>query len=439
MNVPSEHDYIDKCKLLIECRLEWADNLEWKNRDYEYLSELIFEKTRISISVSTLKRIWQNNKHRIPHVSTLNALARFLDYENWHDFKNRLKNEIKPVENPEVIVKQKKKIGFLVIMITISFVVIISIAFYLFQKQMNNKKHTLNFDPDDIVFTSRKTVTSGLPNSVVFYYDISKADFDSAFIQQDWDKRKRQKISKDGHYHTSIYYYPQYYEAKLVLHDSIVKRFPFHITTEGWMALYEKSFLNGIPIYFKNIDIVKGNRLFVSMEDLEMNKIENDKDFFISFYNARDFGEVYCNNFSLESEIKNDPKDGGLTCQFAGITVMGENGMMLATFSDPGCTSELELVFSDYILNGSNSDLSAFGTDLSQWRNIKYEVNDKNVTIYIDHKEVSHFSYKKDIGKLVGIAYHFYGCGSVRMSKLYNKDDQLVYEEQFDNRYKSTK
>ena len=61
--------------------------------------------------------------------------------------------------------------------------VVIGIAFYVIQKQINKNKHTLTFDPDDIVFTSKKTVTTGLPNSVVFYYDISKANFDGAFLR----------------------------------------------------------------------------------------------------------------------------------------------------------------------------------------------------------------------------------------------------------------
>jgi hypothetical protein len=197
------------------------------------------------------------------------------------------------------------------------------------------------------------------------------------------------------------------------------------------VAVYEKRLLQGMPVYFKNIDIVKDDRLFVSMEDLKLNKIENDKDFFISFYNVKDFGEVYCDNFSLESEIKNDPKDGGLTCQLTGISITGENGTMTATFSDPGCVSELELKFSDYLLNGTNADLSAFGTDLTHWRNIKYVVVDKNVRITIDQKEVYRFTYKKDIGRITGISYHFYGCGSVRKSKLYGGKDLLIYEELF--------
>jgi len=101
MNYPTEHSFIEKIKHLVECRLEWVGSSEWKNRDYEYLSELIFEKTRISISVSTLKRIWHNDRLRTPHNSTLDALALFLDYENWNDFKSKLRNEIKPASKED--------------------------------------------------------------------------------------------------------------------------------------------------------------------------------------------------------------------------------------------------------------------------------------------------------------------------------------------------
>ena len=96
-----------------------------------------------------------------------------------------------------------------------------------------------------------------MPNTVVFHYDISKVNFDSAFIQQDWDERRRVKISKENNYHTSIYYYPGYYTAKLVINDEVVKEHPLFISTEGWMAAYLKDLNQDIPVYLKNIDLIK--------------------------------------------------------------------------------------------------------------------------------------------------------------------------------------
>jgi hypothetical protein len=432
MFIPSEHDYIEKLKHLTKCRLEWVESTEWKNRDFEYLSELIFEKTKISISVSTLKRIWKNDESRIPHVSTLNALALFLDYENWNEFKTKLKSEIKPLVSSEEPILQKKKTFYVPAVITISGLIILSIL--LFSLTSKKDKKTVSpkkIDEKQIVFTSKKTVSSGLPNTVVFNYDISKIDFDSAFIQQDWDNRKRKEILKENQYHTCIYYYPGFYTAKLAINDQVVKEFPLFITTDGWMAVYKKEYYQEIPIYLKNINLVKNKCLHVSVEDLKSNKIENDKDFLIGFYNARDFGQVYCDSFSFETEVKNDPRDGGLTCQYASVNVQGQMGNMTATFCDKGCTSELFLSFGDVYLEGSKNDLSAFGTDLTNWRKIKYQVVNKNVSISIDGKEIYQLKYERDMGKIIGINYHFYGCGSVKSARLYDKSGVLVYEEGF--------
>jgi len=431
MFIPTEHDFIEKLKHLTECRLEWVESTEWKNRDFEYLSELIFEKTKISISISTLKRIWKNDESRIPHVSTLNALSLFLDYGNWNEFKTKLKNEINPLISSEEPVRQKKK-KFLPAIIAISGIIILSILlFSLTNKKERKAVSPIKIDDKEIVFTSKKTVSSGLPNTVVFNYDISKIDFDSAFIQQDWDKRKKKNILKENQYHTCIYYYPGYYTAKLTINDKVVKEFPLFITTNGWMAVYKKEYYQDVPIYLKNINLVKDKRLYVSVEDLKSNKIENDKDFLIGFYNARDFGQVYCDSFSFETEIKNDPRDGGLTCQYASVNVQGQMGNMTATFCDKGCTSELFLRFGNVYLEGSKNDLSAFGTDITNWRKIKYQVINKNVSIYIDGKEIYKLKYERDMGKVIGINYHFYGCGSVKSARLFDKNGVLVYDERF--------
>jgi hypothetical protein len=429
---PSEHDYIDKCKHLIECRLEWANSSTWKNRDFEYLSELIFEKSKIAISVSTLKRIWQNHPSRIPHVSTLNALSQFLDYGNWNEFKTKLKNDIGASRVTEKPIYQKKKGGFMFVVIAILCLIIFSILFLSLKNRINKKRYAYFSIPEkEVVFTSKKTVTSGLPNTVVFNYDLSKIKFDSAFIQQDWDKTKRKKIFPENRFHTCIYYYPGYYTAKLVINDQVVKKFPLFVTTNGWMAVYKKKYSQDVPIYLNNIDPIKNHCLHVTVEDLETNKINNDKDYIIGFYNTRDFGDVHCDSFSFETEIKNDPKEGGLTCGYTAITVQGEKGYLTASFSEKGCTAQLFLEFSDIYMDGTKNDLSSFGADLTRLRNIKYNVLNKNVAISIDNKEIKKFTFKRDIGKIIGFSYQFYGCGTVKMVKLSDKNANIVYLENF--------
>src|SRR5690349_20029493 len=72
-------------------------------------------------------------------------------------------------------------------------------------------------------FSSKKIVSEGVPNSVVFDYDASTAPVDSVIIQQSWDERLRTKVSKRDHQHTSIYYTPGFFKAKLVVNNEIVR------------------------------------------------------------------------------------------------------------------------------------------------------------------------------------------------------------------------
>ena len=56
-------------------------------KDFEYLSECIFQKLHEKISPTTLKRLWGYiPETSTPRVSTLNLLAEFLDYQDWEAF-----------------------------------------------------------------------------------------------------------------------------------------------------------------------------------------------------------------------------------------------------------------------------------------------------------------------------------------------------------------
>lgn len=56
-------------------------------KDFEFLSAQIFEQTRRTISVSTLKRVWGYiDSYRSIRESTLDLLAQFASYDNYQHF-----------------------------------------------------------------------------------------------------------------------------------------------------------------------------------------------------------------------------------------------------------------------------------------------------------------------------------------------------------------
>ncbi len=56
-------------------------------KDFDFLAGQIFDKLHENVSSTTLKRIWGYlPETSAPRISTLDLLARFVDYENWDSF-----------------------------------------------------------------------------------------------------------------------------------------------------------------------------------------------------------------------------------------------------------------------------------------------------------------------------------------------------------------
>ena len=56
-------------------------------KDFDYLSEQIFEKVHQTVSPTTLKRLWGYlSEAAAPRLSTLNILSEFVGFDNWDSF-----------------------------------------------------------------------------------------------------------------------------------------------------------------------------------------------------------------------------------------------------------------------------------------------------------------------------------------------------------------
>ena len=83
-------DAIDICLQLIEQKLNWGESSNWSSYDFGKLSDIIQDKTGVMLSVTTLKRLWGKLKYdNLPSITTLNTLARFLDFKDWREFGQR--------------------------------------------------------------------------------------------------------------------------------------------------------------------------------------------------------------------------------------------------------------------------------------------------------------------------------------------------------------
>ena len=56
-------------------------------KDFDFLSERVFEKVHQTVSPTTLKRMWGYlSEAVVPRISTLNIMSQFVGYDDWESF-----------------------------------------------------------------------------------------------------------------------------------------------------------------------------------------------------------------------------------------------------------------------------------------------------------------------------------------------------------------
>jgi hypothetical protein len=147
---------------------------------------------------------------------------------------------------------------------------------------------------------------------------------------------------------------------------------------------------------------------------------------------VQDFGELPSDNFSFETEVKNETNTANAVCQESRISIMCSNGRLLIPLSIPGCVGNINLNLSDLYIEGRKNDLSAFGCDLSQWQKLRCEVKNRQLTVFLNGNEIFKTTYAHDAGKVIGIRYKFMGTGAVNYVRLWDKDKKLIFEDDFE-------
>lgn len=413
---------LQECLLLIEAKLGWGSSKDWLNQDFQLLSDRLFEETRVRLSITTLKRVWGKVSYNsAPSISTLNALALFLGHENWSTFKQKNK----PVEKPATVKKSfhysRSLAAVLLILLAASTVILLASG-----SGQNSSPYTVD-EMEKVQFSSQPIALS-LPNSVVFNYDFGDIDPDSCSIQQSWNNALTFQIDKYGSEASGIYYYPGYFRAKLIANNQVLKEHDVHIRTNGWMAT-----LGGgdIPRYLYKEDLQQFGALKLSDPIFnEVHATDVEQAALLSYNFFDDFGRVSGDDFEFETRFRNTYKKSNGICQQTRILVHGKDGVLIIPFSIPGCISDLQIFMMGMTIDGKSNDLSAFGTDIHNWQDLKCISKDGQIQIYLNGEMIREFTAPTSIGDVVGFKYRFMGAGEVDYVKL-TGNNGIAIEEDF--------
>lgn len=411
----AEEAEVIRCLLLIETRLGWGPGEQWVNYDFEKLSDAIHEGTGVRLSVTTLKRIWGKLKYNsAPTLTTLNALAQFAGYSDWRTFKQNGDDVPEPVvvdaaqpavaSGPTVVTRSARYYWLLLL-----------IPFGLLGYALiPTKKHVASYTIDSTRFSFRadKMITEGVPNSVVFHYNAQASPTDSVYIAQTWDITRKKLVSKNKKEHSTIYYYPGYFRAKLIIDTVVVKTHDLWITSGGWLCLAEDDV---VPLYFRKEECIKPDRVEVSAEILKKYNLSlHPKAPRIRMFNQRDLGDLMSDNFVFETTIKSDFNQGTNVCQPVQVLIQCKDDIIIIPFSAKPCIGDLFLAFCGSFTTSKEADLSKFGADLTQWTKLRIETINRHATIYVNDQKAYSLTFPNEPTGIVGLQYRFNGVGAVK-------------------------
>jgi len=393
---------------IIEDQIEWGDAASWQSKDFELLNQLIFEKTKVSLSASTLRRIWGRVEYNhLPSGTTLDTLSRFAGFENWRAFqKTKIPKQtakIKPTEKPGT------QFGLKNVILSVIILSALLIVIYLIKRSVNH------VGAGHYAFSSQK-LAKGIPNSVIFNYDASASPSDSVYIQQSWDPRTKTLVRKDLHQHTSVYYEPGFYQAKLVVDGKIVRQHKLMIPTAGWLGLIEN---RPVPTYLKSSDFISKNVLGLNFGPiLPKNTGMEFHPTTVKYFNVGNFTPVPLNGFSYSVRVKNEYGEGSAACQFASVSIITDNGPIIIPLSARGCVSELTLISVEWIISGKTANLSGFGVDFKDWVLVSCKNSGNKIQYFINDNLVYEAPMPAFKVKIVGIGFAFQGTGIVKNIEL---------------------
>jgi hypothetical protein len=448
----TDESLIRQVKKMFEEKTGWGNSDSWTNQDFLQLSELIRDETGITISHVTLKRVWGKVRYEsLPNTHTLNTLAQFLGYDNWRDLAAKHPPAQNPHAQPHPEFTQNPSQGqghstdstqyppkaalnspngkparsrhgqFRRIWLGAPILILIlALLFFLHGQQPPPQSR-------DYAFSSKKVVTAGLPNSVIFDYDADRSPDDSVIIQQSWDSTRRVKVPKTGHQYTSIYYYPDYYHATLQVHDHVVRAHNLLIQSNGWLPLIEQ---DPVPVYFKKEEAIHDGKISLSLDQIREKNIPMQPSApTVMFTNVRDFGEIYSDHFTFETAVRNDYSEGSAACQMTRIYLLCEGTAIWVPLCAKGCVSNMDLYFTYFYTSGKREDLSNFGVNFNQFVKLRIESDSGKARIFVDNQLAYTVPRHIRHSKIIGIDFRFQGTGSV--DYVYLTNGKITYRDDF--------
>ncbi len=397
------------CLRLVEDKTGWGDAQQWTQSNYERLREQIAADSGITISCSTLRRLFMPpvaRRRQNPQIATKNALAAFAGSTNWDEFVRQQSSDTPaPITEKLSPGPNRHRNSIFIRWALVVAGAVVGLLYY----------DPFVSDQPDVVLTGHLDWENS--SKVVFNHDLSSLNADN--IRIEFGDGNTQELTKSDRQTVHEYKIPSVHRVRLMADDEPLASMVVRKPTQGWVGavLYEDSVWHSLS-QFRQTD-----RLYASPETVYQGAVVADRVYWTSYHNIRDFG-VDGDGFEMEARVKNDSLEGGISCYDISLKIICEQGWIKVEFMKPDCTVWSDLTIGEAKRDGKKDDLSAFGQDFSYWRTVRLKVLHQQLLVSLDGKPIYEpVNYQQSLGAIRGIGVIFKGSGSVGHLKIHNFRD----------------
>ncbi|MBC7921605.1 MAG: hypothetical protein H7Z75_11030 [Ferruginibacter sp.] len=424
MNALSEIDQalLKRLKQKIEQCAGLAGVSDLNQKDFDFLLFYIQEKTGQALSLTTVKRIWRDEYQRLPHLSTLNMLARLADGKDWHTLKKELLESQAPEQtdgrmpppvgspvaassNPPRRGNMKRVAAALLLLL------LLGTCWYYVSAHQTGKVNAVQF-------SAVPTAGGRVPNSVVFSYDVTGIKADHFYIQQSWDPARKVEISAKNNTQTDIYYEPGYHYAKLLADEQVVKEIPVHIQYQDWYVRFR--YPNSALVKVNEADLHTQGHLGLKTDYVTTRFRPLQEEFQLGYMWSRDF-QWPADECQIQASVRFDSLHVPL-CPVVSLLIKGDRDYAWITLGNVGCESNLGLKVGDTYVDGKTHDLSLLGMDAFCWQQIRVQLSQGRYRLSVNDRVVREGRYSNFLGDLKEIDFFFNGIGS--LDEIHIEDQQ---------------
>lgn len=427
---------------------------DWSNKHYSELSEHIYDSTGVLLSRNTLKNIIKkiivNDRSYSPQSSTRNALALFLGFHDWKDYREKyhqlLQNEPEKVVTTAPI--QKVNLNNQILLYALAGALVLIVGYVGIRMMDNHRRLAKNN------FEINFSDTLGLaPHTISITYDFSNLKSrDSVLLDLDTysaaGKYELKYFRNKQGIENFCYHHPGIYHVRLFINRKEVKQWTIFIKSHGWRAnVYDAQVSNTqIPnwlwkyrdAYFRYINFdnvistsILGDGFMEVTEEQAFSTPNIPKNYKTEFVNFQNYG-VSGDNFRFGVLFFNPHFGQETFCYSAEITLLGAKDKLSFRIMQPGCKLYARYKFSENKVDGISENVNGFEHDFSSPRWVEIINQNKQITLKIDDSTFHANSYQNTIGRLIGIKFDFKGAAAVDSVALCNQFDQVIFSDSFD-------